>query len=79
MDLPEGMVCTAVENSYVFAAWRAVLLIKDSNGNMAQKETTGTIKQSLWHCLTGKSMCCNVPTQNIMKLEKQEHIYCFGS
>lgn len=38
MDLLECMVCTAVENSYIFAAWRAVLTKERNDINLERKQ-----------------------------------------
>lgn len=38
MDLLECMVCTAVENSYIFAAWRAVLTKERNDINLERKK-----------------------------------------
>ena len=70
MDLLECMVCTAVENSYIFAAWRAVLLIKDRNGLQLKRKQQGPLNKAFDTVLQEKACAmlylCKI-SQNLKK------------
>lgn len=46
IDLLECMVWSAVEISYVLAAWRAALLIKERNGTQLKRKQQGSLSKA---------------------------------
>lgn len=70
IDSLECMVCTAVENSYVFAAWRAVLLIKERNGIQLKRKQQGPLNKAFDTVLQEKAcavMCLCKISWNLKK------------
>lgn len=65
------MVCTAVENSYVFAVRRAVLLIKERNGIQLKRKQQGPLNKAFDAVLQGKACAVMCPCK-ISQNQKKE-------